>query len=149
MNQRDKWSQGGIATYWETHRFEPCWPMVERDCGCGQRKFHRWGQDCSQRSLLQFTKATLALWLGASCLPSAHHPCPREERYLHEAWRKSTHRGGVGCWLDKDQSQGHDLLMVNQPISLAIHVPSVRAMPGGDLIFHYSGSPLLENERNL
>ena len=39
--------------------------------------------------------------------------------------------------------------MVNQPVSLAVRVPSVRAMPGGDLIFHYSGGPLLENERNL
>lgn len=39
--------------------------------------------------------------------------------------------------------------MVNQPVSLAVRVPSVRAMPGGDLIFHYSGGPLRENERNL
>lgn len=51
--------------------------------------------------------------------------------------------------LTKGKSQGHGLLMANQPISLAVCVSSVRAMLGGDLIFYYSGSPLLENERNL
>lgn len=51
--------------------------------------------------------------------------------------------------LTKDKSQGRDLLMASQPISLAIYVSNVRAMTGGGLIFYYSGSALLENERNL
>lgn len=44
--------------------------------------------------------------------------------------------------LTTDESQGHDLLMANEPISLAIHVSVIRAVPGGNLIFLSFRKPL-------
>lgn len=82
-------------------------------------------------------------WLRVSCMSSAPKRGAAPPWGLKEVY---TQRRQLLTWW---KSQGHGLLMVNQPISLAICVSNVRVMPGGDLNFYYSGSPLLENERNL